>query len=89
MKIKAKKVVLIILAVWAVMFALDFARVVTWHRPLFCIPAVTSDDGGSGLYIGSGYWYMIRGNFMPEEDGRVTEYSLKLAGIPLLSGGKD
>lgn len=85
MKTKTKKIILTVLAVWAVLFTTDLVRVITWHRPLFCVPTIGYDDGGSGTYVGLGYWYNIKGNFMPEDDGRVTEYTMKLAGIPLLS----
>ncbi len=58
------------LAAWTVMLAVDFLRANTLNKPIFVIPAQTSDDGGSGKYVGLGYSFHIKGNFLPEDENK-------------------
>ncbi|TCK98649.1 hypothetical protein EDC19_1082 [Natranaerovirga hydrolytica] len=47
----------------------DYWRVChLFEKPIFTIPIMTSDDGGSGTYQGLGYSFEIQGNFMPEDE---------------------
>lgn len=72
----------IILAIWMVVGVVDFSKVHSFERPIFCIVGETADDGGSGHYAGLGYSFDIKGNFMPEDELKgVTEYSYYLFGI--------
>ena len=77
-KSKAKKIVIAILTVmvlWLCVGITDFALVHNYHRPLFCICTEPMQDGGSGEYVGLGYFFYIEGNFMPEEKNQgVTSY---------------
>ncbi len=82
---KAAVIVMTILILWACLFTIDFLRAVTMTKPIFVLPVITADDGGSGIYAGLGYWYDIRGNFMPEEDNKgVTDIRGYLFGIPVV-----
>lgn len=80
----------IILAVWLVVGAIDFSRVHEFEKPIFCVATKTTDDGGSGHYVGLGYSFDIKGNFMPEDELKgVTEYSYYLFGIKVQSATRD
>ena len=72
----------IMLAIWMVVGIVDFRSVHSFEKPMFCIASETADDGGSGHYVGLGYSFDIKGNFMPEDELKgVTEYSYYLFGI--------
>lgn len=72
---------------WAVIGIIDFVAVSSYRKPIFCVAWKTSDDGGSGKYVGLGYSFDIMGNFMPEDDPReVTSYKGRLFGFEVCSG---
>ena len=83
---KCIKILLIVLAVWIALTAVDLGAVaLLGHKPLLAFPTVTSDGGGSGVYCGMGYAFYIDGNFMPEDDNTgVREYILFLFGLPVI-----
>ncbi len=83
-------VVGVILAIWLVVGVIDFSRVHSFEKPIFCITTETYDDSGSGHYVGLGYSFDIKGNFMPEDELKgVTEYSYYLFGIRAESAIRD
>lgn len=87
---KAKKAVLavliVVLSLWLIVMAVDFSRVYSFEKPLFCIAAETFDDGGSGKYVGLGYSFDLEGNFMPEaEHPGIIGFDAYLFGIRVLS----
>ena len=90
---KKKKVIIcvaVVVILWLGSGVLDFFRVKSFERPLFCIATETYDDGGSGHYVGLGYSVDIKGNFMPEEElPGVTEYRYYLFGLEMKSGIRD
>lgn len=90
---KKKKVIIcvaVVVILWLGSGMLDFFRVKSFERPLFCIATETYDDGGSGHYVGLGYSVDIKGNFMPEEElPGVTEYRYYLFGLEIKSGMRD
>lgn len=61
-------VLLVIIIVWVSLLAIDFIRAILFKKPIFVIPIYTRDDGGSGKYLGIGYWFDIKGNFLPESE---------------------
>ena len=81
---------IVLLVVWTLLFAVDTLSVVNWKKPVFAVCFDGADDGGSGLYYGLGYWFKIKGNFLP--DGApgipvgVTKAEGKLFGVPYLDG---
>ncbi len=91
---KMKKIVLhttlIILTIFLLIGIIDFAIVHNFKKPIFCVPYKTADDGGSGYYVGLGYSFDIKGNFMPEDRLKgVTEYSYYIFGIRVDSAVRD
>ena len=89
-----KKIVFIVigimLAIWMVVGIVDFRSVHSFEKPMFCIVSETADDGGSGHYVGLGYSFDIKGNFMPEDEQKgVIEYSYYLFGIKVKSAIRD
>lgn len=90
---KKKKIVIcaiVIVVIWIVVGLLDFFRVKSFDKPLFCIETEMYDDGGSGHYIGLGYSFNIKGNFMPEDElPGVTEYTYYILGFEIKSGIRD
>ena len=78
-----KKAVAIVALAWACIFAIDFVRVSNFERPVFAVLVNGADDGGSGIYVGLGYWTEIEGNFVTEDEmlRGVTQYDMKLLGI--------
>ena len=88
---RKKKVLYIALAVLvllAVLFAVDTLAVTNWKKPVFARCFFGADDGGSGKYIGPGYWFDIKGSFMPDpapgSPEGVTEAEGRVLGIPYL-----
>ena len=91
---KKRKMLLIFLAIlvlWLGMTVTDLYLVThEFEQPLFCILVNDADDGGSGTYIGLGYSFEIKGNFMPEDEfPGVTKYELKILGLDVSSGIRD
>lgn len=88
-----KKVFIVIgimLAIWMVVGIVEFSSIHSFEKPMFCIASETADDGGSGHYVGLGYSFDIKGNFMPEDELKgVTEYSSYLFGIKIQSAIRD
>ena len=73
----------VLVAVMIVTAVTDCIAVFGMHRkPVFAVPSMTADDGGSGTYRGLLHTFEIDGRFMPEEDGAVESARLYLFGIP-------
>lgn len=49
------RIIIILLVLWAIIFCIDYSRCSNFKEPIFAIPTVTADDGGSGTYYGLGY----------------------------------
>lgn len=89
---KAVIATVIIVSLWILTVIIDFARIHSFERPIFCIllAEYAKDDGGSGTYVGLGYSFDIKGNFLPEDElYGVTEYNAKLFSIPVMMGVRD
>jgi hypothetical protein len=69
---KTKRILAILLTIvllWAAVVLSEYRQVChNFNRPNFTIPIRTVDDGGSGVYAGLGYSFVIKGNFMPEDE---------------------
>ena len=80
---KLKATIVIVTLVWACFFTIDFVRVRNFEKPIFSVLVNGADDGGSGTYVGLGYWTEIEGNFVTEDiaERGVTQYDMKLLGI--------
>ena len=90
MKRKILMIVSIILVLWLAIGVTDFARVYYFERPMFCVLVNGADDGGSGTYVGPGYSFEIKGNFMPEDEfPGVTEYTYRILGLDICTGIRD
>ncbi len=82
--------VCVLLFLWIVVGIIDFARVHSFEKPLFCVATVMMQDGGSGHYTGLGYSFDIKGNFMPEDEyPGVTEYKYYILGQEISSEVRD
>ena len=83
-----KNLLLIVPAVLAALLVslgvVDFARVNSYKFPIFCVWSLQYPDGGSGTYTGLGYSFEIKGDFIGEEALGVTEYTVKIFGVPVL-----
>ena len=90
---KKKKIAIcaiVIIVIWLVIGLFDFLRVKSFDKPLFCIGTEMYDDGGSGHYVGLGYSFDIKGNFMPEDElPGVTKYTYYIFGFEIKSGIRD
>lgn len=87
-----KKIVLIVirimlslLALWIVVGIVDFSRVNSFKKPIFCKQTLVFLDGGSGHYVGLGYSFDIKGDFIGDNAKGVTEYSYYLFGTEVQS----
>lgn len=80
---KWKKILAIAILAWACIFVVDFVKVSNFEKPVFSVLINGADDGGSGTYVGLGYWTEIEGNFVTEDvaEWGVTQYDMKLLGI--------
>lgn len=88
-----KRIIIIISAVLLIVMSFgvtDFIRVKQFEKPIFCILTDGADDGGSGKYIGLGYSFDIKGNFMPEDElPGVTHYTYNIMGVKVSSEVRD
>lgn len=78
-----------LLALWVVVGIVDFSRVHSFKKPIFCKQTLVFLDGGSGHYAGLGYSFDIKGDFIGENAKGVTEYSYYLFGTKMQSAIKD
>lgn len=87
-KKKILYIALALLVLLTVLFAVDTLAVTNWKKPVFARCFFGADNGGSGKYIGPGYWFDIKGNFMPDpapgSPEGVTEAEGRVLGIPYL-----
>lgn len=90
MKKTLLKIVIAVTVLWIVIGFVDYSRVCGFEKPIFCIATNTADDGGSGHYIGLGYSFEIKGNFMPEDEfPGVTKWTYYLLGIEVQTQIRD
>ena len=86
---KKKKIIIVvacILVLWVAIGIVDYSRVNSFEKPLFCVGTELADDGGSGKYVGLGYSFDIEGNFMPDtESPGVTSYRGYILGVEVCS----
>lgn len=81
----------IIFVIWLMMGIVDYSKVHSFERPIFSIIIEPGyEDGGSGRYVGLGYYFDIKGNFMPEDEfPGVTRYDFYIFGIHVESAIRD
>ena len=48
-------IIIILIALWGIIFFIDYSRCSNFKEPIFVVSGVTADDGGSGIYYGLGY----------------------------------
>ena len=79
-----------ILVLWIAIGVVDYSRVHSFEKPIFCVGTDLASDGGSGKYIGLGYSFDIQGNFMPEDEfPGVTKWTYYLFGMELQTQIRD
>ena len=89
-KKKVMITIICILALWIAVGLVDYGRVHNFEKPIFCLGTELADDGGSGHYVGLGYSFDIKGNFMPDDEfPGVTKWTYRLFGIELQSQIRD
>ncbi|WP_297235911.1 hypothetical protein [uncultured Flavonifractor sp.] len=90
---KNKKIIIAvacILVLWIAVGIVDYGKVHSFEKPIFCVGTELADDGGSGKYVGLGYSFDIEGNFMPEDEfPGVTKWTYRLFGIELQTQIRD
>lgn len=76
-KVKIQIILIIsIFCLWIIIGLVDFCLVKSFKEPIFCVGKNLAQDGGSGHYVGLGYSFDIKGNFMPDtEFPGVTVYT--------------
>lgn len=90
MKKKAWIILTVIILLWAVIGFVDYSRLHGFEKPLFCIATNIADDGGSGHYVGLGYSFDIKGNFMPEDEfPGVTKWTYYILGMEIQTSIRD
>ena len=90
MKKKVIAAFIFILALWVAIGVVDYSRVHRFKKPIFCIGSERMKDGGSGKYVGLGYSFDIKGNFMPEDEfPGVTKWTYYLFGIEIQTQTRD
>ncbi len=76
--LKAFKIVLVSVLVWAGMLAVDLVRVGMESRPIFCIE---TEKGRSAEYYGIGYMFVTCPHLVTGEN----EFALYVFGQPVMS----
>ena len=66
---KRKIIIAVVCAVilWITVGIVDFSLVHSFRSPVFCVCSEPMQDGGSGKYVGLGYSFDIKGDYMPED----------------------
>lgn len=84
-KITIPIIIVLLIGCWLGITYTDYCQVgINWRKPNFCILVDGADDGGSGEYIGLGYSFDIKGNFVTEDEYRgVDNYTFKVLGITI------
>ena len=83
-------IIMFLFAAWLTVGIVDFVRINSFEKPFFCIATQSADDGGSGKYIGLGYSFDIKGNFLPDDEfPGITSFTARIFGIEILSGVRD
>ena len=83
---KRKIIIAVVCAVilWITVGIVDFSLVHSFRRPVFCVCSEPMQDGGSGKYVGLGYSFDIKGNFMPEDKlPGITKWTYYLFGVEI------
>ena len=84
MKKKALIIIVLGIVLWLSMVLIDYSRAHCFEKPIFCIATEVFQDGGSGHYVGLGYSFDIKGNFMPDDEfPGVTKWTYYLFGIEM------
>lgn len=84
MKKKALTIIVLGIVLWSLMVLVDYSRAQRFEMPIFCVATEVFQDGGSGHYVGLGYSFDIKGNFMPEDEfPGVTKWTYYLFGIEM------
>lgn len=79
-----------VVVLWIIIGIVDFSRVHDFEKPIFCVGTKLADDGGSGKYVGLGYSFDIKGNFMPEDEfPGVTKWTYYIFGFEVQSQIRD
>lgn len=81
-----KKVLKIVASIYIVIFFLNWTIVASGQFPVLTLPIRTFDDGGSGLYVGLGYWYKLKVKMDIDYGVTVKSYNIYLLGIPIYKG---
>lgn len=79
-------IIVLIIGIWTTIAYTDYRHVgINWKRPVFCtLVEPSAEDGGSGKYVGLGYSFDIKGNFVTEDGYRgVEKYTFKVLGITI------
>ena len=78
------------IVLWIAIDIVDYSRVHSFEKPIFCVGTELADDGGSGKYVGLGYSFDIKGNFMPEDEfPGVTKWAYYLFGVEIQTQIRD
>ena len=84
-------VIIVLLAMWLVMGAVDYFRVSSFEKPLFCIGKESVYKGAEDYkhYQGLGYSFEVTENPFESEFPGVTRYTYFLFGNEMISGIRD
>lgn len=88
---KAIVVIIVLLAMWLVIGTIDYFRVSSFERPLFCIGRESVYKGAEDYkhYQGLGYSFEIVENSSESEFPGVTRYTYFLFSNEVISGIRD
>ena len=79
-----------IFSLWIIIGLVDFSLVKSFEKPIFCVGNNLAQDGGSGHYVGLGYSFDIKGNFMPDDEfPGVTVYTYYIFGQKVTSQARE
>ncbi|MDP5277183.1 hypothetical protein [Chengkuizengella axinellae] len=78
MKLQMKRFINIVLVLWVLFFITDLSLSKTNHSPIFAIPKVYYEDGGSTEYYGLGYKVIKYVNFTAERGPEVIKIDMGL-----------
>lgn len=51
-------IIVLLIVLWTVILFIDYSRCSHLKEPIFVVPTITADDGGSGTYYG--LWYKVK-----------------------------
>lgn len=69
-------IIIALIAIWVLIFCVDYLRCANFKMPIFVIAEETADDGGSGTYYGLGYRVEVKKSLSAEYGAQLEKVEM-------------